>query len=132
MKPAEGPARLLTTTQMETFYQLFGYVAALCAGIMILTVFFKILGALSHSRRGLEIVKMKGFVREGKLVHIHLSGGKSLLGVRFVGFTERNSIKAGFPFELSNMVVLENTNGTRVFIRADSVKMIEEVEAAAQ
>ena len=117
---------------METFYELFGYVAALCAGIMILTVFFKILGALSQSSRGFEIVKMKGFVREGKLVNIHLSGGKSLIGVRFVGFTEGNSNKGGFPFQLSNLVVLENTNGTRVFIRADSVRMIEEVEAAVQ
>ena len=115
---------------MDTFYQVFGFVAAICIGIIVLTAFFTIVGYFKSKTRGFDILKLKGFIKDGKLVNVYLSGGKSVLGVRFVGFTDQSVGKAGVPYQLSNMVVLETTNGSRVLIRADSVRMIEEVEDA--
>jgi hypothetical protein len=116
---------------MDTFYQVFGFVAALSAGIIILTVFFTAVGHFKQATRGFGVVKMKGFIKDGKLVNVHLSGGKSILGVRFVGFTDQSPGKTGVPFQLSRMVVLETLKGSRILIRSDMMKMIEEVEDAA-
>jgi hypothetical protein len=117
---------------MESFYQVFGVVAALCAGAIILAVFFTGLGYLKRRTRGFDVVKLKGFVKDGRLVNVHWSGGKAVLGVRFVGFTEQAAGKGGVPWQLSSMVVLESRKGGRVLIRADSVRMIEEVEEPAE
>ena len=113
---------------MDTFYQVFGFVAALCAGIIILTVFFTAVGYFKRATRGFDVVKLKGFIKDGKLINVYLSGGKSVLGVRFVGFTDQSAGKSGVPYQFSSMVVLETTKGARVLIRSDSVRMIEEVE----
>ena len=116
---------------MELFYQTFGFVAAICAGIIILAVFFTAIGYFKRTTRGFDVVTLKGFVKDGKFVNIYLSGGKSVLGVRFVGITNQSSGKGGVPYQLSNMVVLEKDTGARVLIRSDAVRMIEEVEPAA-
>ena len=116
---------------MDTFYQVFGFVAALCAGIIILAVFFTGLSYFKRATRGFDVVKLKGFIKDGKLINVLLSGGKSVLGVRFVGFTDQSTGKGGIPYQLSGMVVLETTKGARILIRADSVRMIEEVEDVA-
>jgi hypothetical protein len=116
---------------MDTFYQVFGFVAAICVGIIVLTAFFTAVGYFKSKTRGFDILKLKGFIKDGKLINVHLSGGKSLVGVRFVGFTDQNVGKGGVPYQLSSMVILETTKGSRIFIRADSVKMIEEVEDVA-
>src|SRR5437660_8275050 len=113
---------------MDTFKQVFGVVAALCGGIIILALFFTALGYFKRATRGFDVVKLKGFIKDGKLINVYLSGGKSVLGVRFVGFTDQSAGKGGIPYQLSSMVVLETTKGARVLIRADAVRMIEEVE----
>ena len=117
---------------MESFYQVFGVVAALCAGIIILGVFFTGLCYLKRRTRGFDVVKLNGFINDGRLVNVHLAGVKSVLGVRFVGFTDQTAGKGGVPYQLSSMVVLETRKGGRVLIRADSVRMIEEVEEVAE
>ena len=113
---------------MDTFYQVFGFVAALCAGVIILTVFFTVVSHFRRATRGFDVVKLKGFIKDGKLVNVYLSGGKSVLGVRFVGFTDQSAGKSGVPYQFSSMVVLETGKGARVLVRSDSVRMIEEVE----
>jgi hypothetical protein len=116
---------------MDLFYQTFGVIAAFCVGIIILTVFFLAVGYFKRATRGFDVVKLKGFIKDGKLVNVYLSGGKSVLGVKFVGFTDQNAGKGGIPYQLSSMVVLETAKGARVLIRADAVRMIEELEPGA-
>ena len=111
---------------MNLFNETFGFVAAICIGIIVLTVFFLAVGYFRRATRGFDVVKLKGFIKDGKLVNVHLSGGKSVLGVRFVGFTDQSAGKGGVPYQLASMVVLETTKGARVLIRADAVRMIEE------
>lgn len=118
-------------SHMELFYQTFGIIAAFCAGIIILTLFFTGIGYFKRSTRGFEVVKLKGFIKDGKLINVYLNGGRSVLGVRFVGFTDGVAGKGGVPYQLSSMVVLETAKGARVLVRADAVRMIEEIEGAA-
>ena len=117
---------------MDKFYQPFVIVAALCAGIIILAVFFTALGYFKQAVSGSDVVTVKGFVREGKRVSVHLSAGRTLQRVQFVGFTGQGSVKRGaIPYQLSHMAVFETEQGARILIRADSIKMIEEVADAA-
>jgi len=117
--------------RMDTFYQVFGFVAAISLGIIILTTFFAVIGYFKRATRGFDIVKMKGFIKDGRLINVHLSSGKTLLGVRFIGFTDQVSGKGGVSYNLSHMVVLETSKGARVYVRSDSVRIFEEVENAA-
>lgn len=112
----------------QTFAPVFGSVAALCAGVIVLAVFFVALNRLRRAFGEPAVIKMRGFLKDAKHVNIHLAGGRVLEAMTFVGFTDPNSLKGGrIPYQLSNMVVLENTNGNRVLVRADMIKMIEEV-----
>ncbi len=113
---------------METFSQVFGFVMAICFGIMVLTVFFTGVNYFKRKTCGFDIVKMKNFLKEDRVVNIHLSDGNIYRGVRFVGFSDPNSTKGGIPFQLSQMVVCETQKGARVFFRPDAVRVIEEVE----
>ena len=116
---------------MDTFYQVFGFVAAVSLGIIILTAFFTVIGYFKRVTRGFDIVKMKGFIKDGRLINVHLSSGKTLVGVRFIGFTDQTTGKGGVPYQLASMVVLETAKKARVYVRSDSVRMFEEVEDAA-
>jgi hypothetical protein len=116
---------------MDIFYQVFGFVAAVSLGIMILTVFFTIIGYFKRATRGFDVVKMKGFIKDGRLINVHLSSGKLLSGVRMIGFTDQSAGGKAIPRQLSGMVVLETTAGARVYVRADSVRMFEEIDHAA-
>jgi hypothetical protein len=69
--------RLDGIARVDLFYQTFGFVAAICAGIAILTVFFTAVGYFKRATRGFDVVKMKGFIKDGKLVNVYLSDGKS-------------------------------------------------------
>lgn len=113
---------------MDVFYQVFGFVAAVCLGIMILTGFFTAISFFKRTKRGFNVLPQKGFVRDGKQIHVHLRSGKSLQGMGFVGFIDQSSGNSGVPFPFLGMLVLVNTQGSRVLIRADSVMMLEEID----
>ena len=116
---------------MELFKQTFGFVAAICVGIIILTLFFMVVSYFKGTTRGFDVVKMKGFIKDGKLINVHLSTGKTLLEVRFIGFTNQTTGKGGVPYQLASMVVLETAKKARIYVRADSVRMFEEIENTA-
>ena len=118
-------------TRMETFSQVFGFVIAVCIGIMLLTVFFTGIGYFKRRTASFEIVKLKHFINDGRVINIHLSSGRIFSSVRFVGFTDQGSAKARIPFSLSQMVVCETAKGARIFFRAEAVRVIEEVESVA-
>jgi hypothetical protein len=62
-------------------------------------------------------------------VNVHLAGGRILEKMKFVGFTNDRLAKGGhLPYHLAHMVVLENEAGKQILIRANAIKMIEEVD----
>jgi hypothetical protein len=114
---------------MEMFYTTFGFVGAVVLGIVVLTVFFKLVGLAQTKMGAPALIKVKGFLKDAAWINVHLAGGKVLERVRFVGFTDSSSAKGGrIPYQLSNMVVLETSAAKRILIRSDAVKMIEEIE----
>src|SRR6516164_4758101 len=114
---------------MEMFYTTFGFVGAVVLGIVILTVFFKVAGLLQTKMGAPALIKMRGFLKDAAWINVHMAGGKILERVRFVGFTDHATGKGGhIPYQLLNMLVLESAAGKRILLRADVVKMIEEVE----
>jgi hypothetical protein len=116
---------------MDIFTQVFGVVMAISLGIMVLTVFFTGIGYFKRRTASFDIVKLKRFIKDGRVVNVHLSSGRIFSGVRFVGFTDQSSAKGGIPFSLSQMVVCETSKGARVFFRAEAVRVIEEVDDVA-
>ena len=64
---------------MDTFYQVFGFVAAICIGIIVLSAFFAAVGYFKSKTRGFDILKIKGFIKDGKLINVYLSARKSVL-----------------------------------------------------
>jgi hypothetical protein len=119
------------STRMDTFYQVFGFVAAICIGIIVLAAFFTVVGYFKRRTSSFDIVKMKRFIKDGRTVNVHLSSGRIFSGVRFVGFTDQSSAKGGIPFSLSQMVVCETSKGARILFRAEAVRVIEEVDDVA-
>jgi hypothetical protein len=111
----------------DAFIKTAGVVSGLCVGIIILTLFFTALNFLKGKLAGDKVVKMQTFIQDATLVNVHLVGGNSLERMRFIGFTNRGSVKGNVPFQLTNMVVLESEQGLRTLIRADSIKMIQEI-----
>ena len=93
-----------------------------------MSVFCTAVGYFKSRTRDFDIVKMKGFIKDGRLVNVHLSSGLICRRVRFVGFSAQSSTKGGVPSQLSQMVVFETVNGARVFFRPDAVRIIEENE----
>lgn len=117
---------------MDTFYQVFGFVAAFCAGIIILAVFFTALSYFKRAVHGPGLAIVRGFIRENKWVSVHLTGTRALQRVRFIGFSEQSSAKDGaIPYQLSSMAVFETEEGSRILVRADSIRVIEEVSSGA-
>ena len=116
---------------MNTFYETFGFVAALCAGVIILAVFFTSLGYFKRAIHKSGIVAVSDFVRKDKRVSVQLRSGRTLPNVRFLGFTESSSANGAIPHQLSCMAVFESEDSRRIMIRADSIALIEELSDAA-
>jgi hypothetical protein len=113
---------------MDAFIETFGGVAALCLGVIILAVFFTILG-LFKRKLETKIVEVKGFLKPGTRVNIHLAGGKILEDRKFVGFVSGQPPHTGLPHQFHRMMVLENPQGIKTYVKADTVQMIEEIKS---
>jgi hypothetical protein len=112
---------------MDAFLTTFGAIGAIVLEIVLLTIFFKLLGLIQWMVGRPAVVKIKGLLKDAAWINVHLAGGKILENVRFVGFTDASSIKDGrIPYQLANMVVLETIEEKRILLRADLIRMIEE------
>src|ERR1700733_880013 len=105
---------------MDVFLSTFGGVAALCLGVIILAIFFSLLGYLNRLAGGNKLIKFRGLLKDAAWVNVHLVGGNTLARMKFVGFTDPPSAKGNIPFQLRNMVVLENDHGLRTLIKAEA------------
>jgi hypothetical protein len=116
---------------MESFYKTLGVVLALCIGIGVMTLFFWIINLIKKVDRKVNVLKMEGFITEGRYINVHLSTGKIYRNIKFIGFTEKKSEKDAMPYQLWQMMVCETAKGAKVLIRTDTVRVIEEIEDTA-
>jgi hypothetical protein len=110
---------------MENFIMWMGPIGAICIGVMALALFFTFLGRIKDRFSSAKFIKIKKLLNQPEMVTLHLASGKTVSDVHFVGFTDPASLK-GVPYQLSNMVVFETTDGRRVLLRADAIRMMEE------
>jgi hypothetical protein len=112
---------------MENFVIWIGSIGALCIGIMVLAVFFKILGIIGSYFSNSKYIKIKKFLNKSGFVTVHLSSGKIITNLKFIGCADWSSLK-DYPYEMKNMVVFESVDGKRVLLRASAIRIMEEQE----
>ena len=110
---------------VESFTAWLGAIGALCIGIMALAVFFALLNAVKDSLKKPQHIQIKGFLSEAELVTVHLTSGKVISGLKFVGVVDASTIKGNLPWQLTSMVVFETEDQRRVMVRGDSIKIME-------
>lgn len=108
---------------VETISIVGAFAVAFVGVVVALTLFYRGLSWLSGDARPEEI-RVRGVLKKGTRVTVHMSGSKTFENVRFLGFTSQ-SMKTNLPFELAGMVVLEDANQTRFLIRAKDIRQIE-------
>jgi hypothetical protein len=113
---------------MGTFLNSISIIGALCIGVMVLSIFFTLLNSSKRRFSQFKIIELNGLFKTSDFLNIHLSSGKSVYHVKFIGFTDSESMK-GIPHQLANMVVFVNAHGKRVLLRPDSIRMMEEIHS---
>lgn len=101
-------------------------VGVLCVvlGIMALTIFFNVLSRISNAGAKPDTISVRGVLKKDTWATVHMSGTETFERVRFVGFTNTESVKTHLPYELNGMVILEDERGCRFLVRAKAIRMI--------
>ena len=109
---------------IETISIVGAIVLAISGGIVMLTLFFRGMSWLSGGAKP-ETIAVRGVLKKETLATIHMTGGKVFERVRFVGFTNSETMKTHLPYELNGMVILEDEQQHRYLVRAKNIQMIE-------
>lgn len=109
---------------IETFSTIGVAVLCIALGIIALTIFFKIVGRFEKAGKP-ESIAIRGILGKQTLVTVHLTGGEKFERVKFVGFTNSESFKTHLPYELSGMVILEDEQQQKYFVRSKAIRLIE-------
>lgn len=117
---------------IETFSSFGIGVLCLALGIMALAVFFTMLSWLGNRGAKPETMAVRGVLKKDTWATVHMSGAETFERVRFVGFTNTESIKTHLPYDLNGMVILEDQEGRRFLVRAKAIRMIVIAPAAAE
>ena len=101
-------------------------VGVLCVviGIMVLVVFFVALSRITSGSGKPDTMSVRGVLKKDTWARVYLSGTETFERVRFIGFTDAESMKTHIPFELHGMVILEDERGCRFLVRAKAIRMI--------
>ncbi len=111
-------------TAIEMF-STFG-VATLCiaVGIMTLAVFFTLLARVSNGGGKPDTIAVRGILKKDTWATVHVAGAETFDRVKFIGFTNANSMKTQLPYELNGLVILEDESKRQFMVRAKSIRMI--------
>lgn len=110
---------------MEFFSAWMGPIGAICIGIMVLALFFRVMALISSRFDTAKYIKFKKLLNQPAKMTVYLGRGEKISDVRFVGFTDPSSLK-GVPYQFSNLVVFETMDGRRVVLRANTIRRMEE------
>jgi hypothetical protein len=114
----------MNRTAIEMFSTLGVGVLCIVLGIMALAIFFTVLGRINRAGPTPETIAVRGILTRDTWAKVYMSGSEDFERVRFIGFTNTESIKTHLPYELNGMVILEDQEGRRFLVRAKSIRMI--------
>jgi hypothetical protein len=122
----------MSRTAIEVF-STFG-VGILCVvlGIIALAVFFTALSSFNTRGTKPGTMAVRGVLKKDTWATVHMQGGETFERVRFIGFTNTESIKTHLPYDLNGMVILEDQDGRRYLVRAKAIRMIVIAPVGAQ
>lgn len=106
-----------------------GFVGTVRIAIIVLVLFFKGIGAIGRSRRG-KVRMVEGLLSAERANDVTLTNGRVISGVQFVGVSDASGMKGGMPYQLSQLMVFQRPDGGKVYVRPDSIRLIEEQSAA--
>ncbi len=114
----------MTRAAIETFSTIGVGVLCIALGIMALAVFFTALNWVSRLGAKPETMAVRGVLKKDTWATVHMTGSETFERVRFIGFTNTESIKTHLPYDLNGMVVLEDVEKRRFLVRAKAIRMI--------
>ena len=97
--------------------------AVMVAATVVLTVFYRGLAWMTGGTKP-DTLAVRGVLKKNTLATVHVVGHEPFERVRFIGFTNSQTMKTHVPFELNGMVILEDEKKTRFLVRAKDIKMI--------
>ena len=112
---------------MDFFFQCASVIGAIVLGIMVLTIFFKLIGRLERSKSAVSIGRraLEGLFDEATVATVYLSEGTVLEDVRFVGVTDASATKEPHLHELNRMLILEHRDGRKTVVPPKAIRRIE-------
>lgn len=108
---------------VETISVAGGVAAAIVAAIIVLTVFYRGLAWMTGGAKP-DALAVRGVLKKNTLATVHVAGHQPFERVRFIGFTNSQSMKTHLPFELNGMAILEDEKQTRYLVRSKDIKLI--------
>lgn len=109
---------------IETFSTFGVGVLCLALAFMALSLFFYVMGWLGRLGAKPDTIAVRGVLKKDTWATVHMSGAETFERVRFVGFTNTESVKTHLPYDLNGMVILEDQQGKRFLVRAKAIRMI--------
>lgn len=114
----------MSRTAIETFSTFGVGILCIALGIMALALFFTALSWLGRRGAKPETMAVRGILKKDTWATVYTSGSERFERVRFIGFTNTESIKTHLPHDLNGMVILEDEENRRFLIRAKAIRMI--------
>ena len=108
---------------IETISIAGGIGAAIVAAVIMLTLFYRGMSWITGGEKP-DTLAVRGVLKKNTLATVHVAGNKPFERVRFIGFTNSQTMKTHLPWELNGMVILEDETKTRFLVRAKDIKMI--------
>lgn len=113
---------------MDVFHTAASIAAAIVGGIIVLGIFFAIMEKIGRiGSPHTLVVPHSAFLIEGSRVNLSLKHGERLEDLRFVGFTASGAGDDKMPYELYKLAAFDTDRGTRVYIRAERIVLIEQM-----
>jgi hypothetical protein len=114
----------MNRTAIEVFSTFGVGVLCIVLGIIALAIFFTLMNRISNAGAKPETMAVRGVLKKNTWAKVYMSGSETFERVRFIGFTNTESIKTHLPYELNGMVILEDERGCRFLVRAKAIRMI--------
>ncbi len=108
---------------VETISIAGGIAAAIVCAIVLVTLFYRGLSWITGGRKP-DTFAVRGVLKKDTLATVYVAGRKPFERVRFIGFTNSQTMKTNLPWELNGMVIFEDEAKTRFLVRAKDIKMI--------